>query len=113
MIKSGETLRILRILQDQLSVDDQREDLAQSKQKINIPLLVFIRCRHHQEFLEDPDLFLEQVYIREVPALKNRVEIMELDFPQTSSRPLVEQKNIIFWLIDKRALLDTRLGKKR
>ena len=94
----------LRVLQDQLAVDDTGEQLAQDEQEVDVLLLLGIGCRRGQEGLEDLDLLLVDVEIGQVVAVVGRFVIVELDLAQALRGSLLPEEGVVGDVVSPRDL---------
>jgi len=86
----------LRLLQDELAVDDDGEHLPHGQRKGRIHFLDIVREGFCQHFPEEGDLFDEHSDIGHVFEFsEDRPVVVELDFAQASGRALIEKEQII------------------
>lgn len=78
------------ILQDQLAVDHQDEDLAKGQHEVGVLLLPGVRGGAEQCFLEESDLFPENMDVGQIVAAVGRGVVMEEDLAQAPGRPLIK-----------------------
>ena len=84
------------LLEDQLSVDDEREELAQGEQEAELALLLLAWRGGAEQRAEALGLLHEAGDVRHVGERRvARAPVVELDLPEALGRPLAEQELVV------------------
>jgi len=89
-------VRQRRLFENQLAVDDQREQMAHIEQEVQILLLVGIGRRGDEELPERLRLLVEPGHVRNVAVLLvGRCPVGELHLSRAARRPLLPEEDVV------------------